>query len=222
MFCSFGLNLVILACMCDKLWCGQAQNRVYLDFKVTLDLQGQGNLPHKTIGILNKVFFFTSKPNFGILTWRDDEFWHGWALGWHTHTRIPRQTQATTVCGGPNWPWVKMRTFSFFLRQLWIRHWYWCRCCVQLRPQILEFLSIVLCPLPDFNGKLAKNVKIFLNVVINWTMLLSTYTNVWIIFVTKYLSINWNCTGFSPHHCLHGKSNNHQPFPSLPPPNHHQ
>ena len=36
--------------MGDELWSGQAQNGVNSDFEVKLDLEGQGQLPPKTIG----------------------------------------------------------------------------------------------------------------------------------------------------------------------------
>ena len=39
-----------------------------LTFNVKFDLQGQGRLLHKTIGILTKVFY-TCDPNLVILTW---------------------------------------------------------------------------------------------------------------------------------------------------------
>ena len=42
--------------MSDELWSGQAQNGVNSDFEVKVDLEGQGQLPPKTIGTLTKVF----------------------------------------------------------------------------------------------------------------------------------------------------------------------
>ena len=41
-FCSCGLNLVILAWTGDQLSCRQAQNGVTFDFEVKFDLEGQG------------------------------------------------------------------------------------------------------------------------------------------------------------------------------------
>ena len=55
-FCTFGPNLVILAWTGDELSCRQAQNGVTFDFEVKFDLEDQGQLPPKTIGILTKVF----------------------------------------------------------------------------------------------------------------------------------------------------------------------
>ena len=45
---------------------GQAQNGVNFEFEVKFDLEGQGQLPPKTIGILTKVFCI-SAPNLVIL-----------------------------------------------------------------------------------------------------------------------------------------------------------
>ena len=46
-FCTFGLNLVILAWTGDELSCRQAQNGVTFDFEVKFDLEGQGQSPPK-------------------------------------------------------------------------------------------------------------------------------------------------------------------------------
>ena len=43
-------------------------------FSVIFDLEGQGQLPPKTIGILTKVFC-TSGPNLVILAWMGGELW---------------------------------------------------------------------------------------------------------------------------------------------------
>ena len=48
--CIFGLNLVILACTADELWCTQTQNSVKFDFQVEFDLEGQNRSSPKTIG----------------------------------------------------------------------------------------------------------------------------------------------------------------------------
>ena len=45
-----------------------------LTFSVKFDLEGHGQLPPKTIGILAKVFC-TSGPNLVILAWMGDELW---------------------------------------------------------------------------------------------------------------------------------------------------
>ena len=48
MFYTSGPNLVILAWMGEKLWCGQAQNGVNFDFRVEFGLDGYGRLTPKT------------------------------------------------------------------------------------------------------------------------------------------------------------------------------
>ena len=55
-------------------------------------LEGQGQLPPKTIGILTKVFCF-SGPNLVILAWTDGELSCGQASDWYTHTHRHRQLQ---------------------------------------------------------------------------------------------------------------------------------
>ena len=42
-----------MSCHADKL------NWVKSDFEVKIDLEGQGQSPHKTIGILTKVFYIS-------------------------------------------------------------------------------------------------------------------------------------------------------------------
>ena len=56
-FCTSGPNFVVLAWTGDDLSHGQAQNEVKFDFEVKFDLEGQGQSPPKTIGILTKVFY---------------------------------------------------------------------------------------------------------------------------------------------------------------------
>ena len=56
-FCTSGPNLVVLAWTGDELLHGQAQNRVNFDFEGKFDLEGKGQSPLKTIGILTKVFY---------------------------------------------------------------------------------------------------------------------------------------------------------------------
>ena len=58
-FSTSGPNLVALAWTGDDLSRGQAQNRVNFDFEVKFDLEGQGQSPPKTIGILTKVFYIS-------------------------------------------------------------------------------------------------------------------------------------------------------------------
>ena len=104
--CTFGPNLVILAWTGDQLSCRQAQNGVTFDFEVKFDLEGQGQSLPKTIGILTKVFY-TCGPNLVILAWTGDELSHGQAHDWRMDGHTDRQTQATTVPEGQNWPRVK-------------------------------------------------------------------------------------------------------------------
>ena len=112
-FCTFGLNLMILAWTGDELSCRQAQNGVTFDFEVKFDLegQGQGQSPPKTIGILTKVFY-TYGLNLVILAWTGDELSRGQASAYRTHRRTDgrthRQTEAgKTIPEGQNWPRVK-------------------------------------------------------------------------------------------------------------------
>ena len=88
-FCTSGPNLVVLARMGDELSHRQAQNGVNFDFEVKFDLEGQGQSPLKTIGILTKVFY-TFGPNLAILAWTGPKLSRGqasdWRTDWHTHT----------------------------------------------------------------------------------------------------------------------------------------
>ena len=45
----------------DELSRGQAQNGVNFYFEVKFDLEGQGQSPQKTIGVLTKVFYICVK-----------------------------------------------------------------------------------------------------------------------------------------------------------------
>ena len=85
----------------DEWWVGKAQNGVNFDFEVKFDLEGQGQSPPKTIGILTKVFY-TYGPNLVILAWTGDELLRG-----QTDWRTDGQTQATTIPEGQYWPRVK-------------------------------------------------------------------------------------------------------------------
>ena len=91
----------------------QAQNGVNLDFQAQFDLEDHCQSPHKTIGILIKVFYI-SDPNLVILAWTVDELSHGQAHDWrthrHTHIHTHTHTQATTIPEGQNWPRVKRVT----------------------------------------------------------------------------------------------------------------
>ena len=105
-FCTSGPNLVALAWTGDELSRGQAQNRVNFDFEVKFDLEGQGQSPPKTIGILTKVFYIYG-PNLVILADTGHELSRGQARDWHTDGHTHRQTQATTIPEGQYWPRVK-------------------------------------------------------------------------------------------------------------------
>ena len=82
-FCTSNPNLVILARAGDELLCGQARHEVHFDFKVKVDLWGQGQSPVKAIGILTNVFC-TSVPNVVILAWMGHKLSRRQAQGWHT------------------------------------------------------------------------------------------------------------------------------------------
>ena len=89
-FSTSGSNLVALAWTGDELSHGQAQNGVNFDFEVKFDLEGQGQSPPKTIGILTKVFYIYG-PNLEILADTGHELLRGQARDWrtdgHTHTQ---------------------------------------------------------------------------------------------------------------------------------------
>ena len=89
--CIFVQNLEIVTLIGGESWHGQAQNGVNFDFAVKFDLEGQGQSPPKTIGILTKVFY-TYGPNLVILAWMDDELSRGQASAYRTHRRMDTQT----------------------------------------------------------------------------------------------------------------------------------
>ena len=86
--------------MGNELWCGQAQNWVNSDFKVKYDLEGQGQLPSKTVGTLNQVFCIFGPKLERVSSYRADKQ----VITAHTDGRTHRQTQATTIPEGQNWP----------------------------------------------------------------------------------------------------------------------
>ena len=104
--CIFGPNFEILSWIGGEWWHGQAQNMVIFHFEVKFDLEVQSQLPPKTIGILTKVFC-SSGSNLVILAWTGDKLSRGQASDYRTHRRTHRQTQATTIPEGQNWPRVK-------------------------------------------------------------------------------------------------------------------
>ena len=101
--CIIGKNLEILTSTGGEWSCGQAQNWVNFDFQVKFVLEGQGQSTPKTIGILTKLFCM-SGLNLVILAGTSDKLSRGQARDWRPH----RQTQATTIPEGQNWPRVKM------------------------------------------------------------------------------------------------------------------
>ena len=103
--CIIGPNLEILSWIGAEWWHGQAQNMAIFYFEVKFDLEVQGQLPPKTIGILTKVFC-SSSLNLVILAWTGDKLSRGQASDYRTHRRTHRQTQATTIPEGQNWPRV--------------------------------------------------------------------------------------------------------------------
>ena len=84
---------MVLAWTGDELSHGQAQNGVNFDFEVKFDLEGQGQSPPKTIGILTKVFYIYG-PNLVILAETGDELSRGQARDWHTDGHTHTQTDA--------------------------------------------------------------------------------------------------------------------------------
>ena len=126
-FSTSGPNLVALAWTGDELSRRQAQNGVNFDFEVKFDLEGQGQSPPKTIGILTKVFYVYG-PNLVILADTGHELSRGQARDWRTdgQTHTHRQTQATTIPEGQYWPRVTktyLILFSTSLKRLQHPNW---------------------------------------------------------------------------------------------------
>ena len=109
---------MVLAWTGGELSHGHAQNGVNFDFEVKFDLEGQGQSPPKTIGNLTKVFYIYG-PNLVILAETGHELSRGQARDWHTdgHKHTHRQTQATTIPEGQNWPRVKTTDLSLIIRK---------------------------------------------------------------------------------------------------------
>ena len=91
-FCTSGPNLVVLAWTGDELSLGQAQNGVNFYFEGKFELEGKGQSPPKTIGILTKVFY-TCVLNLVILAWTGLELSRGQASDWHTDWQTHRRRQ---------------------------------------------------------------------------------------------------------------------------------
>ena len=117
-FSTSGSNLVALAWSGDELSRGQTQNGVNFDFEVKFDLEGQDQSPPKTIRILTKVFY-TYGPNLVILAWTGDEL----SLTKHTDGHTDRQTQATTIPEGQNWPRVKTSIIKKRINFIFTDNW---------------------------------------------------------------------------------------------------
>ena len=100
-FCTSGPNLVVLAWTDDELSHRKAQNGVNFDFDIKFDLEGQGQSPPKTIGILTKVFCIYG-PNLVILAWTGDELSRGQASAYRTHRRTDGRTHRQTYAGNDN------------------------------------------------------------------------------------------------------------------------
>ena len=90
--------MVILAWTGDELSCRQAQNGETFDFEVKFDLEGQGQSPPKTIGILTKVFYSKfgdpSLNRWWVIAWTSKWLPHTRTDGWmdgHTDRRRQRQ-----------------------------------------------------------------------------------------------------------------------------------
>ena len=91
--CIIGPNLGILSWIGGEWWHGQGQNMAIFYFEVKFDLEGQGQSPPKTIGILTKVFY-TYGANLVILAWTGVELSRGQASDYRTHGRTDTQTDA--------------------------------------------------------------------------------------------------------------------------------
>ena len=115
-FSTSSPNLVALAWTSDELSREQAQNGVNFDFEVKFDLEGQGQSPPKTIGILTKVFY-TYGPNLVILAWTGDELSRG-----QTWWRTDGGTQATTIPESQYWPRVIISFWNTFIPS-YSYHW---------------------------------------------------------------------------------------------------
>ena len=89
-----------------ELWCGQAHNEVNLYLKLN------SIWPRKSRSIAPQILtevFYISDPNFVIRALTGEELscicWH---TDWSTDVLTHRQTQATVIPGGRNWPLVKL------------------------------------------------------------------------------------------------------------------
>ena len=78
---------------------------LYWDFsrRIGFVLEGQAQLPPKTIGTLTKVFCICG-PNLAILAWTGPKLSHEQASDWHTdwHTHTWTRTHTHTDAGDDN------------------------------------------------------------------------------------------------------------------------
>ena len=93
--CIFVPNLEIVTSIGGELWHGQAQNGVNFDFGVQFDLEGQGQSPPKTLGIITKVFY-TNYSNLVVLAWTGVELSCGQASAYRTHRWTEGRTDTQT------------------------------------------------------------------------------------------------------------------------------
>ena len=115
--CIFVPNLEIVSSIGGKLWNGQAQNGVNFDFGVQFELWSI--VPQDNMDLNQGLLQLWSK--FG------DPSLKGWWViartnSWLTHRHTHRQTQATTIPEGPNWPRVKTSLPTGQLLWLWKAH----------------------------------------------------------------------------------------------------
>ena len=94
-------------------------------FEVKFDLEGQGQSPPKTIGILTKVFY-TYGANLVILAWTGVELSRGQASDYRTHGRTDTQTDAGNdntrrpkLASGKNYIWRNYYTRNIAVNELW-------------------------------------------------------------------------------------------------------
>ena len=98
--CLFVPNLEIVTSIGGESWHGQAQIGVNFKFEVKFDLEGQGQSPPRTIGILAKDFY-NLWPKFS------DPSSHGWCVIARTskclpHTQTDGRTHRQTDAGNDN------------------------------------------------------------------------------------------------------------------------
>ena len=116
--CILGPNLEILSWIGGEWWQGQAQNMAIFYCEVKFDLEVQGQLPPKTIGILNKVFC-SCCPNLVILVWTRDKLSREQASAYRTHRQTDAandNTRRPKLASGKN-RYVKTLCIIFHIRR---------------------------------------------------------------------------------------------------------